>query len=338
MKIKIQKQNSPIDFLIDSLIIKQSVITFNSPIDSQFAWSWLCENGLLEFINKQSSYHKSDRIYNLILSLCCVKKISLNGSNLFIDYSSFYVVPAIILNGNTSKGMEQFERAVYFMHPCIAIIEYGESNNDYYNSLINWKNKNKFHGDYFRHNCKYLQNRKIVKIGNTLLKISVMEFTFMTSFKDEQLFRREVAITTNKLIIGSNSEYQKIKTIYKYIVNNVSYDYSFSNYSAYHALIKRNAVCEGISLLLYSMLRQADISARIVYGKGKNDGHSWNIVLINGVWYNLDATWDLGKPEFMWEYFLCGNNTFRNHTIDASFLNDLKRDNIKISDSNCTIC
>ncbi len=335
MKIKIQKNYSPIEEFIDSLINKQMVISFNSISDSQTSWHWLCGGKALELIFSQNAYHKGDRIYRLIMSLLCISQISINGFHIYVKYSiSESIIPASILNASSLEGMKHIERNIYFMHPCIAIVEKENHNNNFYEKLIDWKNENQYLGDYFRHNCKFYQTRKKVKIAGLVFSSAVIHLSYMTIYKNEQLFRRQCYQKTNEIVSKLRSPYDKVKAIYYFVTRNISYDSSFTKHSAYHALIERTAVCEGISLLLFSMLKHTDIPVRVIFGKGNNVKHSWNIVCLNNEWYNLDVTWDLGKPEIRWDYFLRGNKNFPYHIVDAKLSEELLRDRIAIADHN----
>ena len=46
--------------------------------------------------------------------------------------------------------------------------------------------------------------------------------------------------------------------------------------------------------------------------------HAWNLVRINGMYYYCDSTWDSGKPESQYQYFLKGQDDFELHT-DLNF-------------------
>ena len=73
-------------------------------------------------------------------------------------------------------------------------------------------------------------------------------------------------------------------------------------HSAYGALVKNSvglehtAVCDGYSLAFLYLLQQVGIEAAVVPGvAGSEDafgGHAWNIVNLDGTWYEVDATWD----------------------------------------------
>lgn len=69
-------------------------------------------------------------------------------------------------------------------------------------------------------------------------------------------------------------------------------------HDAYGALVNHEAVCDGYSLAYEYLLRQAGIDATMVYGQaGSGDSlgsHAWNLVEIDGDWYEVDVTWDDG--------------------------------------------
>lgn len=52
------------------------------------------------------------------------------------------------------------------------------------------------------------------------------------------------------------------------------------------------ATSEGYAALFYRMCQQAGISARIVSGTVNGEANEWNIVNINGSWYNVDCAMD----------------------------------------------
>lgn len=331
MRIKITSHQSPVDKLIESIASRKTYIQFASQSDAIQAQSWFSSPELSTMLKREDIYRKGDRTYQFVLSLFSISRIAYTMLEIRLEYGFTIQAPSIIINGASINGIKAFERAVYYMKPCIGILDFTQPPKNYYDQLANWKNNNKFHGDYFRHNCTYKATIKTHGSNESKITLSTLQFQFRTNFQNEQLFRREVASATSKLVYRFNSDYDKIKAIYRFIVDNVVYDYSFSYYSAYHALIKGTAVCEGVSLLLHSMLRQANIVTRIVSGMGKTDRHSWNIVFLNGNWYALDATWDLGKSEFMWQYFLRGKTNFPNHTADSKLVDELRRDNILVS-------
>ena len=107
------------------------------------------------------------------------------------------------------------------------------------------------------------------------------------------------------IVSQTMSEYDKVKAIHDYIIKTVDYDYSgiknnntdSSVYTAEGALCNRIAVCQGYAEAFELLCAKAGIQAYMVYGEGGNaeDGwqsHAWNVVRIDGEWYQIDCTWD----------------------------------------------
>ncbi|MBQ8497195.1 MAG: leucine-rich repeat protein [Clostridia bacterium] len=132
----------------------------------------------------------------------------------------------------------------------------------------------------------------------------------------------------NELDLWNKSDYEKVRGIYDYICGNVKYDHDYESkpdnyeHTAYNALVKNLAVCQGYATLLYRLLLTLGVDCRYIrgWGQGYIDGenHAWNIVRLNGVYYNLDATWDAGITVY-YRYFLCTNENFPNHTPDSEY-------------------
>lgn len=61
--------------------------------------------------------------------------------------------------------------------------------------------------------------------------------------------------------------------------------------------ISNYAVCDGYTLAMEYLLQQCGIEAAFIGGmagasEAEAGGHAWNIVKIDGVWYEMDSTWD----------------------------------------------
>ncbi|MDO5346352.1 MAG: leucine-rich repeat protein [Lachnospiraceae bacterium] len=143
--------------------------------------------------------------------------------------------------------------------------------------------------------------------------------TYFTNAAQEAAVDRRIAQVMASLNLAGKSEYGKIKAIYDYICGNVKYDHEHGEdyklrYTAYAALIDGSAVCNGYAVLFYRMALEAGLSTRYVSGYTASDGsgsHAWNIVRINGLYYNLDSTWDAGSKNYKW--FLRSPADFTSH-------------------------
>lgn len=140
-----------------------------------------------------------------------------------------------------------------------------------------------------------------------------LEMSYETTKEQEKELKDKVDAVLAKLDLDGASEYEKVRAIYNYICSNVVYDYEHLNdssyrlqYTAYAAAINGTAVCSGVADLFYYMATAAGLEARITV----NDINAWNIVKVDGKYYYLDPTWDLGINESEYRYFLKGENDF----------------------------
>ncbi len=166
--------------------------------------------------------------------------------------------------------------------------------------------------------------------GNDLyLTITYYSLSYYTNAEQESKVDKIIKEKLDSFNLEGKSDYEKIKIIYDYICSNVTYDYKNLNdssyklkYTAYAALINKTAVCQGYSMLLYRFALEAGIDARYItgYQTSTGGGHGWNIVQINGKYYDLDVTWDAGRSSY--SYFLKSEEDFVNHTRDPQYLTE----------------
>jgi hypothetical protein len=135
----------------------------------------------------------------------------------------------------------------------------------------------------------------------------------------------------NENITDGMSDYEKIKTIHDYIINNAKYDVErntngTSNYTSYKAtgpLIEGYATCNGYTDAMAIFLEKMNIkNFKIATELMQSDisGHVWNAVFLDGNWYHLDLTWDDpvsddGKDYLQHKYFLISSSELK--TADA---------------------
>jgi len=124
----------------------------------------------------------------------------------------------------------------------------------------------------------------------------------------------------NKCIssLGRRSEYDKVLTVYEYIINNTIYDYAYDEQSLLAVCTQGRGVCTGYQRTTQYMLQKLGIMCIDVSG---ND-HAWNYVKVDGEWYQLDTTWgdpitDDGSQVLSYGYFLLTDKEMlRDHTIE----------------------
>lgn len=147
---------------------------------------------------------------------------------------------------------------------------------------------------------------------------------YLESYEQTNKTDKMIAKVLKKLNLTKKSDYEKIKAVHDYVINNTSYDISTELNSPYYALVEKTSACQGYAVLIYKMLTELDVPCRVITGNAKNGLHAWNIVKLDGKWYNLDATWDdpiglFGKSSMRYNYFLKTDNDMVDHQRDEEF-------------------
>lgn len=90
-------------------------------------------------------------------------------------------------------------------------------------------------------------------------------------------------------------------------------------FTAYGALVKGRAVCEGYSRSMQLLLNRAGIRATLVSGyDDKQVAHMWNLVTIDGRNYHLDPTWNDADDLLRHTFFnVTTEEIERTHTLDG---------------------
>lgn len=156
-------------------------------------------------------------------------------------------------------------------------------------------------GDYLR--WQYAGSRSRISYFGTNFTITYT-LTYYTTAEQETQMDTAVEELLTELNVDELSDYETVRAIYNYMCNNISYDYDNLSdsayklkYTAYAALINKTAVCQGYANLFYRLALECGIDARLISGTGNGGGHGWNIVELDGLYYDLDATWDAGQLE-----------------------------------------
>ena len=135
-------------------------------------------------------------------------------------------------------------------------------------------------------------------------------------------FNKKLKRVMKSLHLSGKNNRQKVIIIHDYIIDHVRYVDSGNDlqYTAAGALLNGKAVCEGYSLLFYRMCKEAGVPVRFITGTAYDsygvEAHAWNIVKINGKWYNMDVTWDDDSEN---QFFLQSDEDFEYHMRDAVY-------------------
>lgn len=152
--------------------------------------------------------------------------------------------------------------------------------------------------------------------------------TYKTNSQQERELEQAVINKMIELCAGTPSDYEIVRQIYDYICSTVTLDTTSTGenvlaYSAYAAMQQHRATSEGYAALFYRMCQQAGISARIVSGTVNGEANEWNIVNINGSWYNVDCAMDAYENPLTrnYQWFLESDADFGNHVADDAWWN-----------------
>lgn len=148
--------------------------------------------------------------------------------------------------------------------------------------------------------------------GSSFVHMSVEYFH---GKEEEEFINNEVKGIVKQIIKPKMSDFEKVKTIHDYIINNSYYsDHKDpSPHSPYKIFKEGRGVCQAYTLATYKLLEEAGIMSYYVTGTADNGKgracHVWNLVNIDGEYYHLDVTWDdpiysSGKNGLRYDYFL----------------------------------
>lgn len=133
------------------------------------------------------------------------------------------------------------------------------------------------------------------------------------------------------LIWSEASDYEKIRFVYEYLINNTTYESgSTDSQNIQSALLYGSSVCAGYSKAFQYILNRMGMFCTYITGTIKDGGdHGWNMVCIDGNYYYVDVTW--GDPVFVskvegssgnqinYTYLCCTEmDLFKTHTPDHS--------------------
>lgn len=178
--------------------------------------------------------------------------------------------------------------------------------------------------------------------GNSqIIKDAAINSTMSENFKasaqytviDDQVLNMKehyymLADLSKKLTAPYSSDEEKLRSIFRWITDNISYDCKnfhnrvpfdepegYNGYQGYfyaeaeNTIRTKKGMCGEYANLVYQLCKLSGLPCYIVYGSvggpkwvGFNrklrmfgTDHAWNKVMLNGKWYQLDATWASGQ-------------------------------------------
>lgn len=144
--------------------------------------------------------------------------------------------------------------------------------------------------------------------------------------------QKSIDAVADKLVAeanGKSSTFEKLKVFHDYLALNSTFELKGGT-SSYNATIynafgsgeaQGNIQCAGYAKAIQYLCDKAGITCMVVTGEtAEGQSHAWNVVDIDGKWYNLDVTWDdpiLSTPNYnnvRYNYFLVPDEGMHNIT------------------------
>lgn len=100
-----------------------------------------------------------------------------------------------------------------------------------------------------------------------------------------------------------DSDLARIHFVHNYIANTVEY-VEGEYHSSYSAIVEGKAVCAGYAKAFAYYMDQLGIPNAYCTGYAREEYHAWNLVMVDGEYYNVDVTWDdpSGYKPTPWRY------------------------------------
>ncbi len=134
--------------------------------------------------------------------------------------------------------------------------------------------------------------------------------------------QKEIDSTVGKILAQAEgkSDYEKLKVFHDYIAlnNNFVKEEGF-NQTIYGGFAGGEIQCEGYAKSMQYLCDLSGIESMVVVGTNESgDSHAWNVVKVDGEWYNLDTTWDdpiltdVDTTNVRYRYFLVPDSWIHN--------------------------
>jgi Transglutaminase-like superfamily len=160
-------------------------------------------------------------------------------------------------------------------------------------------------------------------------KFDAYDFQSVDSFIKTVKYEKDIIKLSQDLTKPYTESIYKVRAIFRWVTENIAYDYKFINKGKEikkpdcesvvdcsqrieewkekyikTVLQKKKGVCSGYAELFKRLCDLSNIKCEVVEGYVKNKSyqvgnslsvnHAWNAVMIDSVWYYLDATWAAG--------------------------------------------
>lgn len=173
-------------------------------------------------------------------------------------------------------------------------------------------------------------------VGDTVNGKTTMYTGYMKTYdnfeRDVKAFNKAVEEFLSDIDLSASDE-EKALQIHDKLIEMATYDYAILQegkndfgHTAFGPFVTNTegtphyCVCDGYSQAYLYALQQVGITGAVVVGMAGNAGvdggmglHAWNLVKLDGIWYEVDSTWDdhTDYAEQVEQYYTKGSNEYK---------------------------
>lgn len=146
-------------------------------------------------------------------------------------------------------------------------------------------------------------------------------------------------------IAGLRTDLEKEIAIHNKMLEMVTYEsvnpdavYAHNIVSVFDTNPSTMPVCEGYAKAFQLLMNACGIENIYVTGTSRNQGHAWNIVKLDGKYYNVDVTWNDGRYETIEKQFQAANPNQSYSPLDVAKWAEKEKLSWKEKDVNTELC
>ena len=155
---------------------------------------------------------------------------------------------------------------------------------------------------FYKENPQFYWINNTLTVSNSSLYISIHEDYY--KYEDRRIYNEDIMAMLSecgKLLLNAKTTLEEVKIIHDFIIQRIDYAYIPGTTNPEDALwahsiigvsSKGTGVCESYAEAFLFLCELNNIDCILVSGQGGDEDHAWNMVCIDGEWYNVDLTWN----------------------------------------------
>ncbi len=151
------------------------------------------------------------------------------------------------------------------------------------------------------HAMFYIDTKMQYAMNNNTKKLASAVIFYKYSEEKIREMQAEIDAQVKKILDGVTpdmTEYDIVKHFHDAIASTVVYDETAENCrDIYGVFVDKKAICGGYSKAFSYLCDKVGIETATVTGDADGEAHMWNMVKIDGQWYNIDVTYAVTESE-----------------------------------------